>query len=155
MLLYYQKKQVKRAVKWKMIADIDKDELVLLKLSKNEQLTQLHWEHAREFSYKGEMYDIVYSKKTTDSSYYWCWWDHEETKLNKQLKNLVRQVFSHNPLKKDRENKLLNFYKNLYFPPQLIISSLANEFLNTSNNYTITLYSVCPNPPPKPPPESQ
>lgn len=154
MLLHYQKKQVKRDVKWKMISDIDKDELVLLKLSKNEQLTQLHWKHAREFSYKGEMYDIVYTKNTSDSCYYWCWWDHEETKLNKQLKNLVRQVLSHHPLKKDGEKKLLSFYHDLFFPTQFTKDNFAIEFLTILNYNTITLHSVGMNPPPNPPPES-
>jgi len=154
MLLHYQKKQVKRAVKWRMIAEMDKDELVLLKLSKNEQLTQLHWKHAREFSYKGEMYDIVYTKNTSDSCYYWCWWDHEETKLNKQLKKLVTQTFGHHHKKKDGENRLLKFYNNLYFPTQIINQFFGIKFIKEPIFNINTLHSIRMTPPPNPPPES-
>ncbi|PTB91022.1 hypothetical protein C9994_16285, partial [Marivirga lumbricoides] len=86
--LSHQKRAVKHEVKWKMIAGMDKNELVLLKFT-SEEAKVLKWEHAKEFEYQNEMYDVVEQQTIGDTTYYWCWWDHEETALNKQLSLLV------------------------------------------------------------------
>ncbi len=113
--LQYQKKQIKREVKWNMITGIDRDELVLLTFSKEETETELRWKHSREFEYKGEMYDIVEKRVDGDQISYWCWWDHEETTLNRQLDGLLAQVMGKNPERKQQESHLTEFFKNLYF----------------------------------------
>ncbi len=95
-LLQYQKRQVKKEIKERIISGIDKNDLVFLKLSKKESESELLWEHSGEFEYNGEMYDIVHAEETGDTFFYWCWWDHKETKLNKQLDNLVTQAMGDN-----------------------------------------------------------
>ncbi|WGF92771.1 hypothetical protein [Aequorivita marisscotiae] len=107
LFLRYQKSSIKREIKWKMIAGIDEEELVLLKFSKEETQTKLRWKHAKEFEYNGQMYDIVSKEIKGDSIYYRCWWDHDETALNKKLQKLVADAFG-----SDTENK--NNQKHLY-----------------------------------------
>ncbi len=118
LFLHLQMKQVKREVKCKMIAGIDKKELVLLKFSESESQTSLNWKHSKEFEYKGEMYDVVEKKIHGDSIFYWCWWDHEETKLNKKLKSLVADSLGQNPQRKDKQEKLADFFKKLFYEYQ-------------------------------------
>src|SRR5688572_27780769 len=89
--LQYHKHQTKRAIKWRMIAGMQGEELELLKFSKAETQTKLRWEHSREFEYNSQMYDVVAVITKADSVFYWCWWDNEETLLNKQLGQLVAQ----------------------------------------------------------------
>jgi hypothetical protein len=135
-----------------IIKGIDKEELVLLKFSEEEALKELKWKHSKEFEYKGEMYDIVETKKFNDITYYWCWWDHKETQLNQQLKELVTSIFNQNPQKNQKESQLISFYNLLFcknnntlgFLPQLVKSS---QFFYYSESYfSVTLESLSPPP---------
>jgi len=98
-----------------MIAGIDKSELVLLKFSKKEALQKLEWEHSREFEYNHEMYDVVDSKVFGDSIVFWCWWDHEETKLNRQLKSLVALTLGNDVQNKKSQVSLIVHLSTLYY----------------------------------------
>lgn len=113
--LQHRKTMVRKEVKWKMIAGIDKNELVLLKFSTKESHDKLKWKHSKEFEYNGEMYDIVERKATKDSIQYCCWWDHEETKLSKQLSKLLVSAFQSDAPSKDKKEQIVNFYKSIYF----------------------------------------
>lgn len=114
-LLHYQKKQVKKAVKWRMIEGIPQEKLVCLTLTENEKNTQLTWKHAKEFEYKQQMYDIVSTQIINDTTYYWCWWDHEETALNQQLKSLVQNIWKNKKQTNPTEDHFLSYLKSLYF----------------------------------------
>ena len=113
--LQQRKRAVKKEVKWKMIAGIDKSELVLLKFSKAETTTKLNWKHSKEFEFSNQMYDIVDKVVSKDSIHYWCWWDFEETKLNKQLDNLLVGVYQHDSKSKEKQDIVYKFYKSIYF----------------------------------------
>jgi hypothetical protein len=151
--LNYQKKQVKREVKWKIIEGIDKSELVLIHLIKNEAAEKLDWEHSREFEYEGEMYDVVEFEETKDSVKYWCWWDYEETTLNKNLAAVVHNLLGNHPDKKEKEQKLISFYQSLF--SEKIFQWQALQFARLS--YLFTEYEFIlkdyinsiPSPPPQ------
>ncbi|HRO41446.1 MAG TPA: hypothetical protein PL009_01335 [Flavipsychrobacter sp.] len=115
LVLQIQKSQVRKEVKWKYIAGMNTDELVKFVFSEKEKQTALRWEHSKEFEYRGEMYDVIKMEVKGDTTYYWCWWDHEETKLNKQIDKLAAFAFDHNPEKQEKENRLLKFFKSLFF----------------------------------------
>lgn len=112
--LKVQKKQVKRAVKWKMIEGISQEQLETLVFSREEAEKELRWIHSREFEYRGEMYDIVETIECSDSIRYICWWDHEETKLNRQLAGLVEKVFQKNPITRNHQQQVVLFYRMLF-----------------------------------------
>ncbi len=154
--LKYQKKQVKREVKRKIIAGIDKEELVLLKFTKKEQQAELKWEHSKEFEYKGEMYDVVETKVIGDTTYYWLWWDHEETKLNKQLSKLVSFTIGNNPKNQENQKRLNKFFKSLYFTEK-DKEKESPIFLEVKNNYCFVknfYHSIFISPPAPPPKKS-
>jgi hypothetical protein len=111
--LHYQKVMVRKEVKWKMIDGLDRDELSLIAISKD-QKGQLEWEHSKEFEYQGEMYDVVYKKETGDSLFYWCWWDHKETQLNRQLASLTRILLDSDTKRKESSSRITFFFKSLY-----------------------------------------
>jgi len=152
-ILKYQKKQVRREVKRKLIAGIDKEELVLLKFTEEEKETQLNWKHSKEFEYKGEMYDIVETKIVGDTTYYWLWWDYEETKLNKQLSQLLSFALGHNPKNQENQKRLHNFFKSLYFSEDerkepLVFFELKSKF-HFGQNFYLSVFLTPPDPPPK------
>lgn len=115
--LQIRKQLVKKEVKWRMIEGLDKDELVLLKFSRKETETILNWKHSREFEFLGEMYDIVETVIAGDSVFYYCWWDHEETHLNKQLNSLLAKAAGQHEQNKDSARKIYQFFKTLYLEP--------------------------------------
>jgi hypothetical protein len=153
-ILKYQKKLIKREIKWKIIAGMDKSELVLLKFSKRD-LNDLNWKHSKEFEYKSQMYDIVEFQKKNDTSYYWCWWDHAETALNKKLNSIVIGALGHNQDNKENLFYLDAFYKNLfcesnfnlYRNKQVFVDSKINYFYD-ENKYCSFIFPPIP-PPPK------
>jgi hypothetical protein len=150
--LKHQKKQIKKEIKRKIISEVDKSELVLLKFTEEEKNSQLTWEHSKEFEYKGEMYDIIETYKVGDTAYYWCWWDHEETKLNKQLNHLVSLAMGSNPKNQDNQQRLMNFFKSLYFSASTINESIV--FIEIDNKCHLGdkfYHSVSLSPPPPPP----
>lgn len=97
-----------------MIAGMDKKQLVLLKFTKAEKETQLRWKHSKEFEFKGQMYDVVESEISGDTLSYRCWWDNEETGLNKKLTNLVSDILGNNQQNKENNKRLVQFFKSLY-----------------------------------------
>lgn len=136
-----------------MIAGLEKEELVLLKFTEEEKSTKLYWKHAKEFRYNDEMYDIVSSEKDGDTTYYWCWWDHEETVLSKRLAQLVNNVLGDNPQQSDHSLQLLKFFKSLFFSKedqQYLYNNgpLKNQLFYYSSHY-FSLAKGVPVPPPK------
>lgn len=152
--LSYEKHLTQKEVKRMLIRSIDKSELTVLSLSLEEAEEDLRWEHSKEFEYKGEMYDVVEKQETADSVTYWCWWDHEETALNKDLAKLVSDVLNHNPDRNTQTNHLIDFFKSLYYQP------IENTSLMLANNdveqyaelslFKYLRYFSPSSPPPKP-----
>lgn len=75
--LWLQQKKlvVKSQVKTRLTKETEGERKVLLKFTLEESRTKLRWEHAGEFEYNTQMYDIVRTKTVGDSVYYWCWRD--------------------------------------------------------------------------------
>jgi hypothetical protein len=136
-----------------MIKGIDLDELELLKFTKQESGNKLKWEHSKEFEYNQQMYDVVKMELIGDSIYYWCWMDYEETKLNRQLAELVKNVLNANPEKKEKQERLYSFYKLLYCFESFNWQSELSSIDNTQNTFYLNASYIYPFPPPTPPPQ--
>lgn len=150
--LKYQKIKVRKELKKQLIAGVDKNELVLLKFTLEESRTDLRWEHDKEFEYNNQMYDVVEKEIRNDTVYYWCWWDYEETGLNRKLQNLITDALGGDLERKKKQDHTLNFYKSLFFtqisnqnflPPTKEIAS--NSFYSFSD---ISYFLSPPVPPP-------
>jgi len=150
--LNYQKKKVKRQVKHQIIAGIDKEDLVLLTFSLDNAENKLKWKHSKEFEYNGSMYDIVEADTSGNNINYWCWWDYEETKLNKQLTKLLAQYLSNNTENKAAKNQLNKFFDTLFYlknnpwKTAIIIhqKNLFNLYLNNYESLNISPSSPPP-----------
>jgi hypothetical protein len=133
-----QKHQLKEWVKSQILTQVDKNDLISLTFSSFEAASELHWEHDKEFEYKGQMYDIVESKTNGDTITYICWWDHHETALNIQLTKLVDAGIDKDPLSQRKQEKLKDFFKSIYFGSPQIIS--FSELRNVLSSY----FFLCP-----------
>jgi hypothetical protein len=110
--LKHEKRMLKREIKHRIIEGIDRSELVELSFTPEEK-KQLRWEHSKEFEYNGEMYDVVESKSENGKITYWCWWDNEETKLNRRLNNLLARAL--HDTEPSNSTKNAQFWLNLVF----------------------------------------
>lgn len=112
--LQYHKKIERKKIKRAIMAGIDREELVLLTFSKAETTQVLKWKHAKEFEYKNEMYDVVETEIRGDSIHYYCWWDHKETVLNRQVTALLYQFLNSDTDTQETRLRLAHFCKNVF-----------------------------------------
>ena len=117
-MLHFQRKAVRKQIKHRILEGISNSELTLVKISPENK--NIRWKHSKEFEYKGEMYDIVRSEKHGDTTYYYCWWDNKETHLNQRLTETLSMEWGKNETNKSTKNKLLSFYKSLYFSEEIL-----------------------------------
>lgn len=110
----FQKKKIKKEIKRRMIAGMNRDELILLSFSSIDLINKLVWEHAKEFKYQGVMYDIESRESCGDIMHYWCWKDDKETQLNKDLHQLVCFALQRDDGQKETQNRLFDFFKIFY-----------------------------------------
>lgn len=111
--LQYARSEVKKEVSERMDEGIAPKELVTLTFDPGE-LSKIRWEHEREFEYQGQMYDVVEKKVDGDRTIFICWWDHEETRLKKELNRLLAHQNNDQPWSKDQQKRLDQFEKNLF-----------------------------------------
>ena len=151
--LTHQRRIVRKEIKRKIIKGIDKDKLVKLSFTAADAKTKLRWEHSREFEYNGEMYDIVEKSVSGDTTHYWCWWDNEETQLNRQLAGLVNNYLQHDTKTANGRKNLHSFLKQLYFYETINIGVVNYCYvLKPGFSKKVYFYSYT-FPPPVPPPE--
>ncbi len=98
-----------------IITGIDKNKLVLLKFTRAAVQTKLSWEHSNEFEFNGSMYDVIETETKGDTIFYWCLPDSEETKLNRQLKNLLVNALQKDKQNKEKQEHLVIFCKSLFY----------------------------------------
>lgn len=152
-LLLKQKKDIKREVKRTILRGIDKTELVFFSFSSSEIRNKLYWEHAKEFEYGGEMYDVVESKCIGDSTYFWCWHDHEETALNIKANDIVKQILGKHPGQKEARDRLSKYWDTLFFSSAFQYHFGGNAEQSSYYSNWIFLYSFHLNSSLCPPPE--
>jgi 4-amino-4-deoxy-L-arabinose transferase-like glycosyltransferase len=151
--LQIQKHVIKKELKSDMIAGIEKKELVFFHFANKEINSKLKWEHASEFEYNNQMYDVIEKKTVNDSTKLWCWWDHKETKLNKKLQDLVLTAFQNDAKSKEKQNDLQKFYQLLYLKLEFSWKPFSAIFIFKTTIWKNTIYKLVTTlivlPPPK------
>jgi len=151
--MHYKKTLVKKDVQKKINKGIDQDKLVLLQFSKKETETELRWSHPREFEYNHKMYDIVETKTEGDTVYYWCWYDHEETMLKREMEKVADKALGKDCKIGNETAILMSIAKNLYFPFLWNGDVSVPDILCHQDILFYHLYSQILFQPPTPPPQ--
>jgi hypothetical protein len=151
--LYYQKTIVKKEVNRQILAGIDEEDLVLLKFSKSEVRTKLRWEHPKEFEYNRRMYDVVETMTLGDTVYYWCWFDHKETELNRRLEELAAQAMGKKNKIRKKAERFFSFFKSLYCNISFSWNGAIPELLSRQFCLFSEFYASVAIQPPTPPPQ--
>lgn len=151
--LHYQKTIIKKEVRTQIRAGIDRDDLVLVKLSKKEVQTKLKWEHSGEFEYGDQMYDVVDTLTLGDMVYYWCWRDHKETKLNRRLDKLAARTLGKDDKIKEKSWCLISFFRSLYCTAPTNWMGLTSKSVFNLYCFLFDIHSSITIQPPTPPPQ--
>lgn len=141
--------QIRKEVKRKIKAGLTESEMTLL-IIPNEQLGDLKWKHSKEFKLKGQMYDVIKKENIEWGVKYWCWWDNDETELNKRLNRMLILVLGSNPLQNEQENfvdigKTTMFWENIQV--ELAFNSITNGNIAYTNNYQLNMIQKLFKPP--------
>lgn len=130
--LRYERKQVRREVKAHILNGIEHDQLTLLSFTDPQAAQQLTWEHAGEFTYRGEKYDIVEQQTKDGKTQYWCWHDTKESGLDQQLTDLVHKAFGDGKQRNERDKQVVQVFKVLHHQSYFPINSYSqNEDFGT------------------------
>ena len=149
-----QKYQVRKEVQNTILPHAQKEDLILLKFTQTESERDLRWEHAREFEYNEQMYDIVETHVQGDSIFYLCWADHKETAVNTQMKNLIRDAAGQDQPNQENQKRLTDFFKTLIHDKgseAFIVSRLRTLKPYFFYALHVLQFNI---PPPTPPPET-
>lgn len=152
LVLRYQKVVVQEDVKERMGEGFEEEELVELRFSHKETKMLLRWEHAGEFEYRGQMYDIIKKESTDDSLFVWCFWDQEETRLNQELAELFREGQHTDSQKEATKDKLQDFYKSLFIKEEPVQATSQLYFTNQTKAHYLFYFKSADFEPPTPPP---
>ena len=150
--LKHQKAIIRKEVKQNIIAGMDRDDLVLIKIAKSSQ-KQLKWKHSKEFEYQHQMYDVVKKEIHGDSCYYYCWWDNSETVLNKKLSQLVVSAWNNDKKSNTLKHKLSKLFKSLYCNNINKLENFTLEIGKEKIAFLPVKYTFNANSPPTPPPQ--
>ena len=112
--LNIQKYEIRKEVKSKIRGGLDKKDLVLFVFSVDDSKALLHWKNPHEFRYREQMYDVVEKKVKGDSVIYWCYWDHQESSVNKLIDDLVAGILETDTQEQETQKQLVTFLKTYY-----------------------------------------
>lgn len=151
--LHIEKNQVRKLVKTQLMEGLDDSQLVRLAFTPIESSRSLKWHHDKEFEFNGQLYDIVRHEKSPTQHIYWCFPDHKETSIEKQLTQLLNNKLQHNQQHQQQREHTITFYKNLFFKSDNI--NLLVQSINLEESFILTTKATInwQLKPPTPPPQ--
>lgn len=152
-ILLHRKSAIREAVKAQIIAGVGQNELVQLSFSNKQIKSELRWEHANEFEYRGEMYDIVKSEQRADSITYWCIHDQAETQINRQLEALTAAATGSDQQQQNSLGNFFHFLKSLFCEQSAEAQPIVAVASPSSHFYLFSKQTYSPLPT-APPPEA-
>lgn len=114
-LLRYERHQARRAAKRTLLQQMPEANLTAFRFARTDAAKWLRWEHAAEFEYQGNMFDVVRKTETTDSIFLWCWWDRAETQAKQQMRQFLANLQPDNRHGLEHKKRVACFFLSLYF----------------------------------------
>lgn len=111
----FQKARLRREMKAQIKGHIPKDQLHKFSDIAAGGNDILWTRKGKEFMLNGEMYDIVYSEKEKDSTYYYCINDSEETRLFAHLDEMVGKKMKEESNSGKQSGKLIRALTSLVY----------------------------------------
>jgi hypothetical protein len=144
--------QIRHDVRERMLSGIEDEALVVLKFS-SADLDKLSWHRDDEFEFQGEMYDVVERRMDGDTFVLACWPDHAESRLHRQMEELIASATQDDPLRRTVLQHVFDFLKTIC-PGHVItpyINVLWYQMNGVSSNFIPHMLPMVA--PPEPPPD--
>jgi hypothetical protein len=135
---------IQREIKQKIRKELRDEDISIIVVPVNDE-SEINWINPqKEFSYKGEMYNVVNIKIENQKKYYYCIWDVKEKQL---IANYNKT--NNNKQNKERIKRISNIL--LFFQVILITNIINSSYFHYFDNplRLITNYLIIPSPPPK------
>jgi hypothetical protein len=128
--------------------------LVRVAVAQHPASADLVWHEAQEFSYRGQLFDVVRQHAWPDSTIYFCWPDRGEEHLLTSLVEHVREFAQPDAGTRKSAQKALDYLAKLYLLPAA--ESYCPAFLRSAARprypaYAAKSYSRAPSAPFAPP----
>jgi len=150
-----QLKSVRRKFKWETLFSLKNEQLTLVKVAKsleespNQKFKRIH---GREFQFLGEMYDIVRKTAHTDTTYYYCFHDSDESEIVRSINQWMHDNFGDSNNAKDKSKPIKDAFKQPYISNKSTFTFIPEvryiSLVHTTQLYT-SATSVIVVPPPE------
>ena len=88
-ILSFEREEIREKVEQKIIKSLKKSELICI-IADAENLPKITWERPeKEFSFEGNLYDVVHIEEVSGITYYYCLSDKDETILEAKIDKLL------------------------------------------------------------------
>lgn len=89
-ILSFEREEIREKVEQKIIKSLKKSELICI-VANDKNFPKIQWKRSeKEFSFEGNLYDVVYSENTSGTTYYYCLSDKDETILEAKIDRLLK-----------------------------------------------------------------
>lgn len=146
---------IRRKFKWETLNKLQDKQLALVKVAKvleqkpNQQFKRMH---GREFQFLGEMYDIVRKAEHADTTYYYCFHDHDESEIIRSINRWMKDNFGNSKENNETEDFQKDFFEQDYLIGTVFRSnaiSLAQTFFFVKEAELHIGFVNCFSPPPE------
>jgi len=112
----WQQHTLRRAAEARRHAALPDRALVRISVSRAAQaVPAVVWHETEEFTYRGQLYDVVRQRVTPDSVTYFCWPDHEEEQLLAQVAAQIRELVHPDASTHKSAKKVFDYLAKLVF----------------------------------------
>lgn len=121
--------------------------LVRVAVAQHAASPTLVWHEAQEFSYRGQLFDVVRQHARADSTVYFCWPDQGEEHLLASLAEHVREFAQPDTGTRKSAQKALDYLAKLYLLPTAADSPAPFRLAMASRHYPEYTPVPCSRPP--------
>lgn len=149
-----QLKSIRRKFKWETLFSLKNEQLTLVKVAKSlEEKPNTFFKriHGKEFQFMGEMYDIVRKTAHTDTTYYYCFHDSDESEIVRSINQWMHDNFGDSSNSKDKTKAMKDAFKQPYLPVASLRHFLPVSFQSyytCASQKPLTVFINCATPPP-------
>jgi hypothetical protein len=113
----WQQHEFRKVAETRRRAGLPDAALVRVAVAQHAQPAALVWHEAQEFSYRGQLFDVVRQHARPDSTIYFCWPDRGEEHLLANLAEHVREFAQPDAGTRKSAQKALDYLAKLYLLP--------------------------------------
>jgi hypothetical protein len=152
-ILSIERAEIREKVEQKIIKSLPKSKLICI-AANAENFSKISWERPeKEFSFEGNLYDIVFAENVDGTNYYYCLSDKAETEIEAKLNQWLDNQTEHLPFSTNSKHilQLLSEPSTIHRNPSFLFyhffSEISSIFPNLVAFHTSDFVSTLEQPP--------